>query len=190
MQQRHGPDGAERRNDALGAVVLLDEIDKADPDLPNNLLAPLSLYEFTVTETGRRVCLPVQPGANTGWRGEAMRLPLIVITTNSERELPEAFLRRCIDIKLTQPTTAEELTRIARIHFGEPADEASVMKAIEKVAGSVAAQMAAKGRIPSTAEILDTIRICLRLEQEGTDYHQVWDKVQDMALVKTNTRRF
>jgi MoxR-like ATPase len=70
------------------AVVLLDEIDKADPDVPNNLLVTLGSLEFRVEETGQVV------KANT------QSAPLVFVTTNEERELPAAFLRRCIELKL------------------------------------------------------------------------------------------
>jgi MoxR-like ATPase len=70
------------------AVVLLDEIDKADPDVPNNLLVTLGSLEFQVEETGQMVSANKRTS------------PLVFITTNEERELPMAFLRRCIELKL------------------------------------------------------------------------------------------
>src|ERR1051326_4343348 len=69
-----------------GAVVLLDEIDKADPDVPNNLLEPLGSYEFGVEELDKA-------------KVYARRFPFIVLTTNNERQLPAAFLRRCIQVE-------------------------------------------------------------------------------------------
>jgi MoxR-like ATPase len=77
------PQSVEKR-----AVVLLDEIDKADPDVPNNLLVTLGSLEFQVEETGQKV------------RADKENSPLVFITTNEERELPNAFLRRCIELRL------------------------------------------------------------------------------------------
>ncbi|MCP4655651.1 MAG: AAA domain-containing protein [bacterium] len=68
----------------LPRVLLIDEIDKAPRDFPNDLLHELDKMEFTVTETGRKVSAP------------AVRRPVVFITSNSERRLPEPFLRRCV----------------------------------------------------------------------------------------------
>jgi MoxR-like ATPase len=92
--------GAEER-----AVVLLDEIDKADPDVPNSLLVPLGSHEFFVTETGTIV------------RAHPSRIPLVIITSNDERQLPDAFLRRCVPLNLA-PASEEQLIAIAKEHFG------------------------------------------------------------------------
>ena len=88
-------------------VVLIDEIDKAPRDLPNDLLAVLNDYEFEVPEldrcTGEQVAQRfgdrVRRGNDGVWRVEGdpeQRRPIVVITTNSERRLPEPFLRRCV----------------------------------------------------------------------------------------------
>lgn len=87
---------------APGAVVLLDEIDKADPDVPNDLLEPLGLYRFHV-EFGHVV--------------EAQTAPLVVLTTNEERDLPKAFLRRCVVHVLPLPTRGR-LREIATVRLG------------------------------------------------------------------------
>ncbi len=68
----------------LPRVLLIDEIDKAPRDFPNDLLHELDKMEFTVTETGRKV------------EGPAAKRPVVFITSNSERRLPEPFLRRCV----------------------------------------------------------------------------------------------
>lgn len=74
-----------------GVVLLLDEIDKAEPDLPNGLLETLGLYEFTVPylDHGKQDTARINP-----IKAEASKL-LVIITTNEERELPKAFVRRC-----------------------------------------------------------------------------------------------
>jgi MoxR-like ATPase len=84
-------------------VLLIDEIDKADPDVPNNLLVPLGSLEFAIPELGMVV------------RAKPSRLPLVLITTNEERELPPAFLRRCIELVIGEPDAAR-LERVAIEH--------------------------------------------------------------------------
>jgi MoxR-like ATPase len=86
------------------AVVLLDEIDKADPDVPNDLLEPLGSLRFRVIEGDLDVGVA------------AVQAPLVFITTNGERELPKAFLRRCVAITL-QPPDPARLLEIAAAHF-------------------------------------------------------------------------
>ena len=88
--------------DEKRAVVLLDEIDKADPDVPNNILEALGSLQFDVERTDIKV------------RGEK---PLIFITTNGERVLPDAFIRRCLVLNLESPDS-DRLKTIATKHFG------------------------------------------------------------------------
>jgi MoxR-like ATPase len=84
------------------AVVLLDELDKADPDVPNDLLEPLGVFRFD----GPRTPVDADP------------VPLTIITTNEERELPRAFLRRCVVHVLRSPTP-QRLRDIATVKFGQ-----------------------------------------------------------------------
>src|SRR4051812_3592789 len=86
------------------AVVLLDEIDKADPDLPNDLLIPLGALHFTLA------------GLEDAPLIEAETAPLVLITTNEERDLPRAFLRRCVVLALPDPGP-ERMLAVARAHF-------------------------------------------------------------------------
>lgn len=81
-------------------VVLIDEIDKAPRELPNDLLTELDRMQFDIPELGVRVILH-----------DESRWPVVIITSNAERPLPDAFLRRCICLELTPPTGAD-LTRI------------------------------------------------------------------------------
>ena len=88
------------------AVVLLDEIDKADPDVPNNLLVPLGSYRFQIEESMEPIQL------------ERLEPPLIIITSNGERELPPAFLRRCVEYFI-EDAGEDRLLAIAQKHFPE-----------------------------------------------------------------------
>lgn len=156
----------------VGAVVLVDEIDKADPDVPNNLLVPLGSMEFEVMEAGAR---PFRVRS----RAQLHQGPLVIITTNNERELPAAFLRRCIILKL-EPPTRERLIQIAVAQLGE---------AHRGLAGAVAdrllrnaAEVASEP--PSTAEYLDALRTCRDLHVVPDDASTVWNHVRRLTLHK------
>src|SRR5277367_1298304 len=83
-------------------VLLIDEIDKADIEFPNDLLLELDRMEFFVYETRETV--------------KARHRPIIIITSNNEKELPDAFLRRCFFHYIRFPDT-ETMTRIVDVHF-------------------------------------------------------------------------
>jgi MoxR-like ATPase len=165
------------------AVVLIDEIDKADPDLPNGLLVALGSNEFLVTETRQKVC----KAAPSGDPDSAFSRHLIVITTNEERELPQAFLRRLVVTWLPHPDV-DRLVTIARAHIETYADGMAVSD--EQLARQIAEQVAMvrveaqrEGlRPPSTAEYLDTLRACLRLKI--TPDSSLWAQLRDLTLIK------
>jgi MoxR-like ATPase len=92
-------------------IVLIDEIDKADSDFPNDLLRELDRLEFTVTETGDKY-----PKS-----GRTIK-PIVIITSNRERPLPEAFLRRCLYFKLDFPDEVE-FDKIIRGRFPKIQDD-------------------------------------------------------------------
>jgi MoxR-like ATPase len=168
---------------ADGAVILIDEIDKADPDLPNGLLVPLGSNQFQVTETGTSVQIEAPPNDGGGWDSEH----LIVVTTNEERELPQAFLRRCVVLWLEHPE-AKELVAIARRHF--EVYEGGMSKGDELLAGELANAVVSLRkdaerdaiRRPSTAEFLDALRACRRLQIKVTD--DLWAELRNMVLIK------
>src|SRR3569832_1417905 len=83
-------------------VLLIDEIDKADIEFPNDLLQELDRMEFFVYETGETV--------------KARRRPIVVITSNNEKELPDAFLRRCFFHYIRFPDT-DTMRAIIEVHF-------------------------------------------------------------------------
>jgi len=134
------------------AVVLLDEIDKADPDVPNNLLVPLGSFHFQIDETGAEVAL------------DREHSPLILITTNGERELPAAFLRRCIELYL-DPPGRELLLDIAQKHFPGTARDHfdALLTAVETARPPDWTGPA----LPSPAELIDVIRATKRLQDRS-----------------------
>jgi MoxR-like ATPase len=151
-----------------GSVVLLDEIDKADPDVPNNLLVPLGSYEFVVNELHNA-------------RVQARRFPFVVLTTNNERKLPAAFLRRCIQVSVKLPD-AELLKSVARAHY--PAMPQETIDAIVRLLTD------AKGKNTSgvsIAEFLDTVRACHSLKIDPTSPD--WDWLKQLTATKPGSRR-
>ena len=138
-----------------GAVVLIDEIDKADPDVPNNLLEALGSRQFPVLDIPNTIVKNKQR-------------PLVIITTNEERELPRAFLRRCIVLHL-EAKKVPELVTIATEHFGERAHD-TLYEDLANVLDEQRKKAEDSGlRPPSTAEFLDAIAACRALEVAPLD---------------------
>ncbi len=139
------------------AVVLIDEVDKADPDLPNNLLVPLGSLQFQV-EPIRSTVTGDQP-------------PLIFITTNGERELPRAFVRRCVALALPSPTK-EELIEIAQAVIPEDDRDTGLFEKVAEYVVGLARGDGEDRALPSTAEYLDTLRACIALgiDTEHADF--------------------
>jgi MoxR-like ATPase len=149
------------------AVLLIDEIDKADIDFSNDLLNELEQNAYTITETGKKV-------THNG-------KPFIVITSNSEKDLSDAFLRRCvfhyIDLfspsKLAGPTPREWLTRIVKARFfkDKKEDETLISKAID-VFVTVRQQMNSDPlgyrKTVSTSEFLDWFSVLHQCASEKT----------------------
>lgn len=131
------------------AVVLIDEIDKADPDVPNNLLVPFGSLQFQVEETETVVFT------------EEANAPLVFITTNDERELPVAFLRRCVELKLDWPTR-RLLIEIGRAHF-ENLTENEVRDISDKLVGPEDPEIPEETVEVSPAEFVDTVKAYSRL---------------------------
>jgi MoxR-like ATPase len=159
----------QRTDDSLpDVVVLLDEIDKAEPDLPNDLLGPLDRNGFEA------------PGV--GWVG-ATHDVFVVITSNGERRLPPAFLRRCAQLEL-QPAGETLFIAVAQAHFGTRDDAIYQNIAADFIRYQEAARKRDR-REPSTAEFLDTVRACLRFgEAPGSPR---WLAIVEAALWKEPT---
>src|SRR6478752_2516758 len=125
------------------AVVLIDEIDKADIEFPNDLLRELDRMEFHVYETQQTI--------------EAKHRPLVVITSNNEKELPDAFLRRCFFHYISFPNR-ETMERIVDVHF-PGIQKILVGKALE-IFYDVRDVPGLKKK-PSTSELLDWLKLLL-----------------------------
>ncbi|MGR3482859.1 AAA family ATPase [Salipiger marinus] len=130
--------------DAPGRVVLLiDEVDKADIEFPNDLLQELDRMEFHVYETGETV--------------RARQRPIVIITSNNEKELPDAFLRRCFFhyIRFPEP---EVLARIIEVHH--PGIKPALLSAALTQFYELRDQPGLKKK-PSTSEVLDWLKLLL-----------------------------
>lgn len=122
-------------------VLLIDEIDKADIEFPNDLLLELDRMEFHVYETGETV--------------RAARRPVMIITSNNEKELPDAFLRRCFFHYIRFPD-AETMQAIVEVHF--PGIKKRLMEEALKLFFEVREVPGIKKK-PSTSELLDWLKL-------------------------------
>jgi MoxR-like ATPase len=125
------------------SVLLIDEIDKADIEFPNDLLLELDRMEFWVHETRELVQAKVRP--------------IVIITSNNEKELPDAFLRRCFFHFIRFPDT-ETMTRIVGVHFPELKREllSEALNAFYKLR-----EVPGLKKKPSTSELLDWLKLLL-----------------------------
>ncbi len=121
-------------------VLLIDEIDKADIEFPNDLLWELDRMEFYIPETKETVKAAVRP--------------LVIITSNAEKELPDAFLRRCIFHYIDFPD-AEMMEHIVRAHF--PGLEDELLRQALKSFYAVRAMRGLQKK-PSTSELIDWVQ--------------------------------
>ncbi len=129
-------------------VLLIDEIDKADIEFPNDLLQELDRMEFFVYETGETV--------------KAHRRPIVIITSNNEKELPDAFLRRCFFHYIKFPDT-ETMQAIVDVHFPGikkrlVAEALNIFFELRDVPGLK--------KKPSTSELLDWLKLLLNEDIE------------------------
>ncbi len=125
------------------AVLLIDEVDKADIEFPNDLLRELDRMEFYVYETRELV--------------KARHRPLVIITSNNEKELPDAFLRRCFFHYIRFPDQ-ETMEKIVRVHF--PALKKSLLREALEAFFEIREVPGLKKK-PSTSELLDWLKLLL-----------------------------
>ena len=124
-------------------VLLIDEIDKADIEFPNDLLQELDRMEFNVYETGETIT--------------ARQRPIVVITSNNEKELPDAFLRRCFFHYIRFPD-ADTMKAIIDVHFP------GIQKALVREALTIfydIREVPGLKKKPSTSELLDWLKLLL-----------------------------
>jgi MoxR-like ATPase len=125
------------------AVLLIDEIDKADIEFPNDLLQELDRMEFHVYETNETV--------------KAVHRPIVIITSNNEKELPDAFLRRCFFHYIRFPDR-DQMSEIVKLHFGNVREDLvkEALTAFFRVRETPGLK-----KPPSTSELLDWIKLLM-----------------------------
>ena len=124
-------------------VLLIDEIDKADIEFPNDLLLELDRMEFFVYETGETI--------------RAKERPVVIITSNNEKELPDAFLRRCFFHYIKFPDQ-ETMNQIVDVHF--PGIKQRLVQEALRIFFEVREVPGLKKK-PSTSELLDWLKLLL-----------------------------
>ncbi|UOB74274.1 MoxR family ATPase [Pseudoalteromonas sp. APM04] len=143
-------------------VLLIDEIDKADIEFPNDLLLELDKMEFHVYETGERII--------------AKERPIVIITSNNEKELPDAFLRRCFFHYIDFPSS-EEMQQIVDVHY--PNVKQDLVRQALEVFFNLREANGLKKK-PSTSELLDWLKL---LMAEDIDAKTLHDKSQKGGLM-------
>lgn len=159
-------------------ILLIDEIDKADLEFPNDLLWELDKMEFYIPETGETV--------------KATKRPIVIITSNAEKELPDAFLRRCIFHYIAFPDR-EMMRQIIAAHFGA-LDEVLLEETLR--AFYLLRDMPALVKKPSTSELLDWIQALRiggieseRIEKELPFAGVLLKKTEDMEAAEYHFAR-
>jgi len=132
-------------------VLLIDEIDKADIEFPNDLLQELDKMEFHVYETGQTV--------------RAIKRPIIIITSNNEKELPDAFLRRCFFHYISFPDTYT-MRKIVEVHH--PGIKDALLTTALTQFYDIRDQAGLKKK-PSTSEVLDWLKLLLAEDMSAED---------------------
>ncbi len=132
-------------------VLLIDEIDKADIEFPNDLLQELDSMEFFVYETGEYI--------------KAKQRPIVIITSNNEKDLPDAFLRRCFFHFINFPDI-DTLEQIVKVHY--PDIKKNLVNASINSFLSVRNTVGIKKK-PSTSELLDWLKLILADDIEAQD---------------------
>ena len=158
-------------------ILLIDEIDKADLEFPNDLLWELDRMEFHIPETGRTV--------------KAKHRPVVIITSNAEKELPDAFLRRCVFHYIAFPDK-ELMREIVKVHYPDLDENllTQVLEAFYKIRSLP--QIKKK---PSTSEIIDWIQALVhggvdpdRIVKEVPYLGVLLKKNEDMDALRRNWR--
>ena len=148
-------------------VLLIDEIDKADIEFPNDLLLELDAMRFRIDETGREIV--------------AKERPVVVITSNNEKELPDAFLRRCVFHYINFPDR-DLMSQIVKVHHPDITDRV-LDNALEMFFSLRATPRLRKK--PSTSELIDWI---CALKKAGVDLSKVGHGIPFLGtLLKTES---
>jgi MoxR-like ATPase len=160
-------------------VLLIDEIDKSDIDLPNDLLHVFEEGEFEIPELVRlgqaaagvkvRPADEGAPVAIAGGRVRSKTFPIVFLTSNGEREFPPAFLRRCLHLRIDAPDE-QQLKSIVEAHLGE-----EVLTEAQPLINRFL--KAPKSEVLATDQLLNAIYMVTRLKEKGGDQTDVIDSL-------------
>lgn len=161
--------------DPKGIVLLIDEIDKADSDLPNSLLETLDCKRFEVPWIDESV----------GGAGQTLK-PLVIITTNEERQLPPAFLRRCLVLNLNLPKDNAELKALlierGKAHFNDDIEQDAMALAADQLIKDRELAESYGYKPPGQAEYLDILRVLRQFKKP--EQVEMLNEIKDFALRK------
>ena len=174
VSEPHTPDGW---CPSKGCVLLIDEIDKAEADLPNGLLETLGNGAFTVPYVNKIIGF-----------AENTPKPLVIITTNEERELPNAFLRRCLVLRMELKKERKELIswlmERGAAHYGKWCNEKVCREAAQMLWNDRQDAKNAGVAAPGQAEYLDILKAVSRLGKDETDQIKKLQKIRDFVYIK------
>lgn len=159
------------------SIILIDEIDKADIDFPNDLLRELESFTFTIEETGQEIPIP-----------DNFEPPIIIITSNKEKELPSAFLRRCIYHYIEFPKE-EQLINIVEANFTDAATE-DVKKSVKdfiKIRRQLKNQLSGLDKKVSTSELLDWFKVIYDLLHDPQPSEETQILINKVKKWQSNT---
>jgi MoxR-like ATPase len=165
-------------------VLLIDEIDKSDVDFPNDLLHVFEEGEFTIPELARlnRPKAQVMTADDGGWaelrhgRVHCNEFPIVVMTSNEERELSPAFLRRCIRLEIRQPDRAK-LTRLLAAHL--PESEGPPLAVREQLIAEFLKKQDEDGAELANDQLLNAVRVAQR----------IWNDPEERDLIRDHLLR-
>lgn len=165
-----------------GVVVLIDEIDKADSDLPNGLLEAFGMRQFTPLGWDSPITMPTDTAP-----------PLVVVTTNEERVLPDAFVRRCFVLNMDLPDVRNAANKSKFVSYLMERGGAHFPQATDELLSRAAELMFDDRRhaierhqspLPGQAEYMDFVRAIMKLAADGEDADEVFDQIKSFVFHK------
>ncbi|WP_372366323.1 AAA family ATPase [Candidatus Uabimicrobium sp. HlEnr_7] len=168
------PQASNEWQEENGCVLLIDEIDKADTSLPNGLLEVFGNGAFRVPYMKKEVGLK-EPQ------------PLVIITTNEERELPNAFLRRCMVLHMKLPKGDELIKWLierGRLHFENKCEDSVYEEAAKQLVKDRDKALNIQVPAPGQAEYLDMLRALVQMSDEENEQLEILGKIKKFALEK------
>ena len=167
------PDSNNPRDPANGVLLLIDEIDKADRSVPNSLLEALDDFHFPVPYIGDKVCCEDEKDR-----------PLIIITTNDEQQLPQAFVRRCLVLDIVLPKKEEDfvqtLSKRGEALFGNQFSSDTLCRKVAEMLWDKRKKLQGAPYLPGQAEYLDHLAAIQAMQSFDPDVSEK-DAMEELA---------